>query len=60
MRLKQRLKKRAISLELGEYVDQSLVHFKHNAVRVLGVDGSIKRWMIVNRIKMWSKRKNAR
>lgn len=58
--LKQRIKERPISLELGEYVDQSIVHFRPNAVRVLGLDGNIKRWMVVDRIKMWSKRKNAR
>lgn len=55
--LKQRINKRAISLELGEYVDQSTVHFRPNAVRVCGLDGNIKHWMIVNRIKMWSKPK---
>lgn len=56
--LKQRIKKRPISLELGEYVDQPIVHFRPNAVRVYGLDGNIKHWMIVNRIKMWSKPKH--
>lgn len=56
--IKQRIKKRSISLELGEYVDQSIVHFRPNAVRVCGLDGNIKHWMIVNRIKMWSKPKH--
>lgn len=58
MKLKQRIKKRPISLELGEYVDQSIVHLRPNAVRVCGLDGNIKHWMIVDRIKMWSKPKH--
>lgn len=56
--LKQRIKKRPISLELGEYVDQSIVHFRPNAVRVCGLDGNIKQWMMADRIKMWSKPKH--
>jgi hypothetical protein len=55
--IKQLLKKRSISLELGEYVEQSVVHFRPNAVRICGLDGSTKYWMIVDRIKMWSKSK---
>jgi len=56
--LKQRIKRRPISLELGEYVEQSVVHFRPNAIRVYGVDGNIKNWTIVDRIKMWSKPKH--
>ena len=58
MKLKQRLKKRAISLELGEYVDQSLVHFRHNAIHVCDFDGEGMGWMMAYRIKMWSKPKH--
>jgi len=56
--IKQRTKRRSISLELGEYVAQSVVHFRPNAIRVYGLDGNIKHWVIVDRIKMWSKPKH--
>lgn len=56
--IKQRLKKRPVSLELGEYVDQSLVHFRPSAVPLLRAsNGGVSCWTIVLRIKMWSKPK---